>query len=182
MNNLFEFNEDFEVVVDPQALTILPYKKVLDKYKDKSLGITELSFITFLLNPKSDYSTIRNMAERKEAILISIVNGDKLKIDKVTEEAIEFYKQYNHTVTSTYLDNVLDALDKTGKYFKDVDFSKKDKFGKLVYEPKKVIDAMKESPKLMQSIRELRDLIKKEQEAETGIRGSGTKGIYEDGN
>ena len=41
---------------------------------------------------------------------------------------------------------------------------------------------MKESPKLMQSIRELRDLIKKEQEAETGIRGSGTKGIYEDGN
>ena len=85
MNNLFEFNEDFEVVVDPQALTILPYKKVLDKYKDKSLGITELSFITFLLNPKSDYSTIRNMEERKEAILISIVNGDKLKIDKVTE-------------------------------------------------------------------------------------------------
>jgi len=181
MNNLFEFNEDFEVVINPQALTIKQYKDVLDKYKDKTLGISELSFIAFLLHHKSDYATIRNIEERKEAILMSIINGNKLKLDEVTDKAIEFYKEYNHTVTSNYLDSVLDALDKTGQYFRDVDFTKKDLKNALVYDPKKVIDAIKESPKLMQSIRELRELIKKEQEAETGIRGSGQKGIYEDG-
>jgi hypothetical protein len=181
MNSLFEFNDDFEVEINPQVLTLSCFKKVLDKYKDKRYGISELSYIAFMCNPKSEYSDIRDEKERSEAILLSMSESDKLKIDKVTQEAIDFYKSRSHTPTSLYLDRVLNALDKTGRYFDDVDYSERDMKGSLVYDPKKVIDSIKESPKLMQAIRELKEQIKKEQEIEGSIRGSGQKGIYEDG-
>lgn len=180
MTNLFEFNEDFEVVVNPQVVTLLPFKKVLDKYPDKKLGISELSFIVFLLSPKSDFADIRDEREREKVILSSIVNGSKIIVDSTTREAIDFYKERNHTPTTIYLDRSLDALDKLGAYFKDVDFTERDVKGNLVYDPKKVVDTIKESPKVMSAIRDLKDQIKKEQELESGIRGSGQKGVYED--
>jgi predicted Zn-dependent protease len=180
MNELFQFNEDFEIEVSPLAVTLLPFKKVMDKYTNKYYGILELSFIAFLLHPQSNYADIRNEEDRRKAIIMSMADTDKIKFDKVTDVAIEFYKERNHTVTSNYLDDILDALDKTGKYFREVDYSKLDKSDKLVYDPKKVIDAIKESPKVMQSIRELKELIKKEQELDNGVRGSGQKGVYED--
>ena len=60
MNELFQFNEDFEIEVNPIVHTLVPFKKVLEKYKNKVDGITELSFIAFLCNPKSDFSDIRD--------------------------------------------------------------------------------------------------------------------------
>jgi hypothetical protein len=182
MNNLFEFDENFDVVVAPIALTLKPFKDVLDKYKEKRLGIIELSYITFLCNPKSDYADIRDMKERSEAILQSIVDGAKITPDDITKCAIDFYNERSHTPTTKYLDSALNALDKVAKYFDSVDFLETDKFGKLVHEPKKVTDLLSATPKLMEGLRVAREAIKKEQELEGGIRGSGQKGIYEDGN
>lgn len=182
MKDLFEFNEDYEVVVSPQVLTILPFKKVMDKYKDKWLGIVELSYIHTLLSPTSEFAHIRNEEERKKDILESLTDSNKLKLDTITDQAIQFYKDHNYTTTSLYLDATLNALDKLSKYYDDIDFTERDSKNNLVYDPKKVVDTIKESPKLMGAIKELREVIKKEQEMESGIRGSGTKGIYEDGN
>jgi len=181
MNELFQFNEDFEIEVNPIVHTLVPFKKVLEKYKNKVDGITELSFIAFLCNPKSDFSDIRDEKERKEAILISMVGANKIKLDKVTEEAIQFYKDRNHTTTSLFLDSLLNALDKTTGYFNAVNYTEVNSKGDLKYDPKKVMDSAASSPKLMTTIRELREQIKKEQELEGNVRGSGQKGVYEDG-
>jgi hypothetical protein len=180
MNELFQFNEDFEIEVSPLVATLKPFQAVLDKYKNRQDGIIELSFITFLLNPKSDFADIREEDKRKEEILKSMVGGDKIRYDKVTEKAIEFYKERSHTTTTKFLDSTLTALDRLGNYFSDVDFTKLDKNGGLKYDPKKLVDVIAASPKLMSSVRELREQIKKEQEIEEGVRGSGQKGIYED--
>ena len=40
MNNSFEFDKDFNVVIDPQIATLKPFKAILDKYNDKSLAFT----------------------------------------------------------------------------------------------------------------------------------------------
>jgi hypothetical protein len=181
MNELFQFNEDFEIEVNPIVYTLVPFKKVLDKYKNKQEGITELSFIAFLCNPKSDFADVRNEQERKEAILVSMVGANKLKLDKVTEEAIQFYKDRNHTTTSLFLDSSLNALDKLTAYLNGVNFTSTTTSGALKYDPKKTMDVIASSPKLMMAIRELREQIKKEQELEGNVRGSGQKGIYEDG-
>ena len=181
MNELFQFNEDFEIEVNPIVHTLVPFKKVLEKYKNKVDGITELSFIAFLCNPKSDFSDIRDEKERKEAILISMVGADKIKLDKSTDEAIQFYKDRNHTTTSLFLDSSLNALDKLSSYLNAVNFSDLTDKGALVYDPKKTMDVIASSPKLMVAIRELREQIKKEQELEGNVRGSGQKGVYEDG-
>ena len=180
MNNLFELNKDFEIVVSPEALTLIPFKKVMDKYKDPQLGIAELSFIGFLLNPKSDFADIREEGQRKKEILNSMFNGSKIKLDKITDGAILFYKSRNHTTTTLYLDAALDAIDKLTNYFKDVDFTERDDKGGVLYDPKKLVDVISSSPKLMSSIRELKEQIKREQELEQGVRGAGQKGVYED--
>lgn len=180
MNNLFQFNADYEIEVSPEVATLLPFRKVLDKYKDRYHGILELTFIGFLLNPKSDFADIRDEQERTEAILLSMGQGDKIKIDEITQEAIEFYKERNHTTTTKLLDKALNALDKLGDYFDQIDFSERDEKGNMVYDPKRLVDTIKEAPKLMSAVRELKDQIRKEQEVEQGVRGSGKKGIYED--
>lgn len=180
MNNLFQFNKDFEIEVSPEALTITPFKKVMEKYTNRYHGILELTFIGFLLNPKSDFADIRDEEKRKEAILLSIDGLDKIKIDKVTQEAISYYKSRVHTTTTLYLDAALNAIDKLTHYFDDVDFNAVDDRGNPMYDPKKLVDVIAASPKLMASVRELKDQIQKEQELETGVRGSGQKGVYED--
>lgn len=177
---LFEFNEDFEVVVNPQALTLQAFKDVMDKYSKKELGIAELSYIVFLCHPKSDYADIRDEEERSASILMSIVYGDKLIIDEVTARAVEFYKSRSHTPLTLFLDSLLNALDKTADYFNNVNYTLLNKKGDLLYDPKKIIESASVSPKLINSIRELKEQIKKEQELEQGIRGSGQKGVYED--
>lgn len=180
MNELFQFNEDFEIEVSPLAVTLLPFKKVMDKYTNKYYGILELSFIAFLLHPQSNYADIRNEEDRRKAIIMSMADTDKIKFDKVTDVAIEFYKERNHTVTTRFLDSALDALDELGNYFKEVDFKVLTDKGDMKYDPKKLVDVISSSPKLMASIRELKEQIKKEQELDNGVRGSGQKGVYED--
>jgi hypothetical protein len=179
---LFEFDENFEVVVRPQALTLLPFREVVEKYPNKEIGIAELSYIVLLCHPKSDYADIRNEEERSAAILLSIIHGDKIVVDSVTTEAIKFYRERSHTSLTLFLDSLLGALDKTANYFNGIDYAEVNKRGDLKYDPKKVIEAAAVSPKLINSIRELKDQIRKEQELEQGVRGSGQKGIYEDGN
>ena len=182
MNNLFEFTENYDVVIDPQVLTLVPFKAIHDKYVDKRVSIAELSYIAFLCNPKSDYSDIRDLEERSKAILESIVCGKDIKIDSITEKAIDFYKERNNTTTTKFLENALDAIDKISKYLKSVDLTDTDMNGRLVNDPKKITDVIASTPKLMEGLRIAQEAVKKEQEMEKGIRGSGQKGIYEDGN
>src|SRR4030043_340019 len=116
MNELFQFNEDFEIEVSPLAVTLLPFKNVMDKYTNKYYGILELSFIAFLLHPQSNYADIRNEIDRRKAIIMSMADTDKIKFDKVTDVAIEFYKERNHTVTTRFLDNGVRGSGQKGVY------------------------------------------------------------------
>ena len=180
MNNLFDFDENFDVVLDPQIATLKPFKKILDKYKDKKIAVSEISYIVFLLHPKSDFADIRDEEERGKVIKETLYAGTKIKFDKVTDAAIEFYKSRMLTTKTKYLSAALTALDKTANFLKDVDYEELNDRGGMFYDPKKVIDVIKESPKLMSSIRELEEQIKKDEETQGSIRGSIDKGVYED--
>jgi len=179
MTDLFEFDEDFNVVVKPQALTLKPFANVMAKYKDGE-GLAELSYIVFLLHPKSDFSDIRDESERSEVIVESMVGGDKIIFDDVTKKAVAFFKERSYTTKTLFLSEAYNTLDKTTIYLKDVDYSKRDAKANLLYKPKDVIDIITQSPKLMASIKELEDQIRKELEVENSLRGSGKKGVYED--
>jgi len=180
MDNLFEFDEDYNIVISPQALALKAFRDVVKKHKDPELGIIELNYIAFLLHPKSDFNDIRDEDERSQEIRNSMYRGKEFKITKITKAAIEFYKLRNQTTKTIYLDANKDALDKTSDYLNEVDFSARDSKGALLYKPKEVIDVIKEAPKLMTAIRDLEEQIRKDQEVENSVRGSGKKGIYED--
>ena len=180
MNNLFEFDEDYNIVMSPQAMGINVFRNVRDKYKEIALGIQEMNYIIYLLHPKSDFSDLRNEEERSDAIIESIHRGKELRLDKITEEAIDFYKERYYNSKINFLNSALDTLNKTKEYLDDIDFTEKDDKGGLVYDPKKVVDLIAQSPKLMAAIKELEDQIRKEEEIENSVRGSGKKGVYED--
>ncbi len=181
MHNLFIFDEDFNVRVDPQLLTLKPFADVAKKYKKLEAINAEFSYIAFLLHPKSDFSDIRNEEDRKETILSSMHGAKLIKIDKITERAIEFYKERYNTVKTNFLAAALDTLDKTTDYLKGVDYKKRDAKLALIYKPKEVIEIIERSPKLMASIKELEEQIRKDEEVENSLRGAGKKGVYEDG-
>jgi len=181
MNGLFEFDEDFNIVIKPQILILKAFKAIMDKYKNKHTGIVELNYIAFLLHPKSDFNDIRDEAERSETILESMHGGKDIKIDSITEEAIVFYKSRMHTTKTNFLDAALDTLDKTTRYLEKVDYDSVDSKGNPAYKPKEVMDIITQSPKLMSSIKELEEQVRKDAEVESSLRGSGKKGVYEDG-
>lgn len=180
MNEWFEFDENYEVIINPIVTTFIPFKNILDKYKDKKLGILELSFICALHHPKTMFNDIRNEEERRKVVLSSMYGVDKLKLDEVTTKAEEFFKELTTTPLTRHLDAALDALEKLTNYYKEVDFEKVDFNGRPLYEAKKLVDTIASSPKVMAAIKELKDLIRKDQEQEGVIRGSGEKSIYED--
>lgn len=188
MNNLIVFDEEFSIKLDPQIFTLKPFKAIHDKYKDKDLALAEVSYIVFLLHPKSDFSDERDLKVKKKTILESMHNGDKIKLDAKTNKAIEMFKERMNTPKTLLLDSALDTLDKMRMYLNTIDFSGReieDRNGEIKiiqdYDPKKVIEVIEKLPKVMTAIKELEDQIRKEQETENSTRGSGQKGAYEDG-
>lgn len=180
MNNSFEFDEHYNIVIDPQIATLDVFKAILAKYRDKALAVIEYSYVVYMLHPKSDFIDIRDDEERSRTIIDSLSRNKELIIDEITEKAIEFYIDRHETPKTLYLNSVLNALNKTKEYLDDIDYEERDDKGNFLFNPKEVIIIIKESPKLMSSIKELEDQIKKESELENTLRGSGKKGVYEE--
>lgn len=93
---LFKY-EGYEVKVAPEALTLKPFKKIWDrdKSKDKIKAITELSFLYFYCDPRSDYQYIVDDEDRMEAVKSGEGLPKDWKPDATLKAAIDFYKTFD---------------------------------------------------------------------------------------
>ena len=69
MMKLLRF-EGYKVVIEPEILTLKPFKQIWtrDKSINKDRAISEISYIYFMADPRSDYQYITDENERKQAI------------------------------------------------------------------------------------------------------------------
>jgi len=179
---LFKY-KDYNVIVAPEALLLNPIKDVLNKYKgkDKQLGIAELGYVYFFCDWASDYSNIIDLKERKAKILkdVYVREGSKLKIDKITDAAIEFYTERQQTLSMELKDSAKRAINKIIKYLDNVDLFERDVNGKYINDVSKVTSTIDKAPTLVERMADLDNAIRKEIAENSKLRGVDKKGLYE---
>lgn len=179
---LFKY-EQYKVTISEEALALKPFKKIWDrdKTKNKDRAISELSYIYFMIDPRSDYQYLTDEEERS----LSIIEGEGLpktwKPDKLVQEAMNFYASFK-TTSVLILEDTRHAADNLRKSLRDIDLEAKDDKGKPIYTVSSIISAIKQVPQLVKELAEAeREVTKEITEAGGRVRGQRAKSLFEDG-
>ena len=109
---LFRY-EGYKITISEEALVLAPFKKIWDRDRSasKNRAISELGFIYFMADPRSDYQYIIDEESRKT----SIKEGEGLpsdwEPDNLVLEAMEFYKTFK-PASALLLEDTRVAVDK----------------------------------------------------------------------
>ena len=181
---LFELKNG-EVTFAPQAIQLMPFNALWkrDKSKDKRVAVAELAAVYFYADYKSDFSTIVDEQERLELVsqlVIGLPSG--WKPDKQFNEAVDFYKQSQRTISTILLEDSRNAVAKVSKYLKEIDLDQVDAKGHKVNDIKKIADTLGNINRITESLAKLEEQVKKDiLEKSDKLRGNRPKSIFEDG-
>ena len=174
--------EGFKVTIAPEALALAPFKKLWnrDRSVSKDRAISEISYIYFMVDPRSDYQYLVDEDERSKAIIEGEGLPSNWKPDKVVTEAITFYKSLKSTSALLLEDTraVIDNVRKTLRKFSFDDMEDKDRVNAI----KSVASTIATIPKLIKDLDEAEKAVTSEMQNTLGkVRGQKEKSIFEDG-
>jgi len=175
---LFMLDKEYKVLWEPQAALLAPFAKILkrDKSKDKTKANKELAFVYFFCDIKSDYMFHTDTTDRTKAIKADLTMPNTWKVDKVVQDAIDFYKKMSRSVTanilehSTYVANKVASRLKEAVDEKDLDIAELDK----------LLGGIKKIPEVIRALKAAeREVLKEIEEAQDSPR-SKEKALFED--
>lgn len=182
--DLFEVKNDM-VTFSPQALTLEAFNNLWkrDKSKGKTVAIAEMAAVYFFADYKSDFSTVMDPEEKLTLVKSMIVGMPKTwKNDKVFDQAVEFYKEMQQTISTILLEDARFAIGKVSKFLRDIDLDEVDRNGKPINDVKKIADTLGNINKITESLAKLEEQVKKDiLEKSDKLRGNKPKAIFEDG-
>lgn len=179
---LFKY-EGYRVNISEEALALKPFKAIWDrdKTKSKDRAITELGYIYFLCDPRSDYQYITDDENRAKAIKEGEGLPSKWKPDALVDEAIKFYLSFKPT-SALLLEDTRVAIDKVRQFLKEVDLKETDDKGKPLYTINSITSTIKMIPQLIKELDEAEKAISAEMRESSGkVRGQKSKSLLEDG-
>ena len=179
---LFKF-ENYKVNISEEALALVPFKKIWnrDKSASKDRAFSELAYVYFMVDPRSDYQYIVDEEERSKAIIEGEGFSESWKPDKLIKEAMDFYSSFK-TTSVLILEDTRHAADNLRKSLRSINLEDKDDKGKPIYTVASIISAIKQVPQLVKELAEAERTVAKEV-AESGgrVRGQRAKSLFEDG-
>jgi len=187
MLNLFTLNDEWRVVIQPETLFLKPFKEVMDKYKNREDGLIELAYVYYMVDFRSDFDDIADYEVKSKRILESLDGSDRIKIDMITQNAIDFYVDRQPSISLRHLEsikrsltslqNVLDDINLTSTYT-DKDGNRVEVYDTLALN--RIAGIIKESPKIIAAVKEMEKQVRVELQESSKHRGTGEKSIYED--
>lgn len=180
MIKLFEY-ENYEVIVEPEAIMLAPFKAIYDrdKRKDKSLAKQELAFIYFMGDPRSDYQYLIDKNVRETEVIKGLGMPKGWKPDEVVKKALTFYESFK-PVSAGLLEDTRVAVDKLREMLRNINLDERDEKGKPVYTLNTITQTIKQIPGLVKDLDEAERTLNKDIIAESKARGSLNKSIFED--
>ena len=179
---LFEIKEG-QVTFAPQALALKPFAKLWkrDKKKGKPRAVAEMAAIYFYTDYKSDFSEIYNPQEKLDVIK-SVVTGmdPEWEPDEVFQEAVDFYRSRQETVSTILLGDARNAVDKISRFLREINLEEEVN-GRPKHDVKKIADTLGNLSKITESLQKLEEQVKKELQEKESMRGGHEKAIFEDG-
>lgn len=180
---LFEIDSHYVLKIDPIAYSLIPFKVLWDRDKSKTKDVAkkELSYIYFKNDFKSDFYSETDEIKREIEVKKHVFGADKWEPDTKVFEAEEFYKERQRTLSSKLLQGALIYAGKIDQFFRTVNLEERDNNNKYMFNPKQGNDILKDLGKTIESLKQLQDIVNKEQEANDQLRGGRKKGMYTDG-
>ena len=182
MIRLFKY-EGYNVIVEPEALMLAPFKAIWDrdKSKDKHVAMQELAFIYFMGDPRSDYQFLIDEEERVKEIKKGQGMPEKCKPDNIVKRALTFYNSFKPS-SAGLLEDTRVAVNKLRQLLRKIDLEEKDDKGKPVYTLNTITATIKQIPGLVKDLDEAERTLSKDIINESRARGSQSKALYEDEN
>jgi hypothetical protein len=173
--------EGYKLTIEPEALTLVPFKKIWnrDRSLNKDRAISEIGYIYFMMDPRSDYQYLVDEEERSKAIIEGEGLSKDWKPDKLVTEAMEFYGKFKPTA-ALLLEDTRYAVDKLRKLLRDIDLNQLDDKGKPIYTLNTITATIKQVPSLAKDLDEAEKTLASEMRNQGKMRGQGEKTIYED--
>lgn len=172
--------EGYKITIDPEAFALSPFKKIWkrDRSASKDRALSEMAYIYFMKDARSDYQIYVDEEERSK----EIIAGEGLsnwQPDEVVREAMEFYSRFRPT-SALLLDDTRHAVEKLRKLLRDIDLEAKDDKGKPIYTLNTITATIKQIPGLIRDLDEAERAIAKEIATSNKVRGAQEKSMYED--
>lgn len=177
--------KDYEIIVSPEALLVKPIRKLYnqDRTKTKEQFMQQMSYLFFMVDPRSTYAYITDEDERSKAILKQEGLPEDFHPSPSLVEAMRAYGEHTITSSSRLLTSIrvaIDALVDEMNDSKDILNERTDKGARVT----KANDLIQSINNVMKMIPQLQDLEKKVAaeitEKDTRAKGAENK-MFEDG-
>lgn len=191
MNELFVLNDRGEIEINkPWIMTILEFKDLWSRVekcegdhdgRKKMVNMQRFLYLYHSIDYRSRLENLSPGEREAEAIRHSKIDVKLLdKDDPIMDAARKRYQQFieDNDVYQMFV-NVRHAWRQTSEYFSNVDYTKKDDKGKMLYEPKVVMGMIKDLDGLWEGIDALWDRVKKQAQDAQAWRGDISVGIRE---
>ena len=176
--------EDYEVRVAPEALLVKPIRMLWnqDRSKQKEKFFQQMSYLFFMIDPRSNYSYLTEETDRHKAI----VEQEGLEADfepsKLLVEAIEAYKKLVITSSTELLNSTRVAVQALSEELRDTKnkLAERTDKGAAVYKINDIMASLERVLKFIPQLQELEHKVESEIQDNSRARG-GQKALFEDG-
>ena len=170
--------EGYNLTIDPMLLTLKPFKAiwVRDKTEKKERAISEIAYIYFMEDTRSDYQYIIDREERDRQIREGEGMKDSWKPDGTVKQAMELYASFKSTAallledTRALINGYRAKLRELTSNMEDMDVKDTKDLGAII----------KQVPALVKDLDEAEKSLAKEMAQSDKVREAQEKSIYED--
>ena len=167
--------EGYQLKVADEALLVKPIRKLFnqDRSASKEQFYKQMSYLYFMIDPRSTYSYILNEEERAKAIIEQEGLEEDFKPSPLLKEAMEVYRKHTITPSQELLNAALIAAHNVSDFLKKPDIlTEEDDKGKPKYQISSITSALKNVEGIVTSLQNLQKKVESELTEQSKARGS----------
>lgn len=176
--------ENYVVSPTEEAFLVRPIRELFnaDKSETKEVFMRQLSYLYFMVDPRSSYADVIDLEERKNLIIAQEGLPSDFEPSATLVSAMETYRQLTTTTSMNLLNSMRVAIDKIGAFLEEVDLFAEDDKGRPKYNADRVASVADKAPQLAKKLIETEKIVAAEIEQVGRARGGNeTKKLFEDG-
>lgn len=174
--------ENYQLTVADEALLIKPIRKLFnqDRSASKEQFYKQMSYLYFMIDPRSTYSYILNEEERAQTIIEQEGLEKDFKPSALLQEAMEVYRKHTVTPSQELLNAALIAAHTVSTFLKKPDILEDvDDKGKPKYQISSITAALKNVEGIVSSLQNLQKKVESELTEQSKARGSQELTIFD---
>lgn len=167
--------ENFNLQIADEALLIKPIRKLWnqDRSASKEQFYKQMSYLYFMVDPRSTYSYILNENERAVAIIQQEGLPKDFTPSPLLKEAMEIYKKHTVTPSQELLNAALKAAHTVSEFLMQPDIlEQEDDKGRPKYQISSITSALKNVEGIVSSLQNLQKKVESELTEQSKARGS----------